>query len=394
MRSIVVYSFYMYYIICHLYNLFTFIYHAFFVVDDLEALSVHITSDSTNLHTNPNSDYALPSFDQEPNCYNRAAPFYPGETRSLICGSAIFGNTILIYKPETSVDLKICEIEIYSYNDKTDIPVPTWESQWNILPNIPDEKLNITEMHNLSQVPIYGKLIIYISDGVNKGYTYDFSFLHEDVDDQLKQYGLSCVPFLSYNNESYFIHSDSGCTGPGKYFACRNSSEWTQAFSSCESEGVVIMYKVQFWTFCGFVRPSYLSPWIDIDEASYVNTSFSHSLGATPVFGFIQYEYKNETLALIKQITGISQLLSQVWDNNNSETKSGLAFSEEDVYVSLSTSSGSRYRIILWSKLGEVRPSYSETFQVYEFIGPEVLNIPPTALSNSFINILVCTIHF
>ena len=320
-----------------------------------------------NIHRPPTSKDAVINYEPG-NCLTSYDSLVPGETHSYICPHTILTSVVLIYKNAEDY-LRVCEVELYRDTDKTDIPLPTWESAWTELEDFSANESRAYN-HSLHVTPVYGRILLKPkSDGNNSFmYSLDGTIL------QQPEIGLKGHLYLSYNKEQYLL----SMVTVNDYFICLNDS-WTKP--GCIKK-TSYLYKVQLWTSCGFPRPSFMSPWQS--RTSNESVVIEHQLGKLASFGFMQVEYiaKLDGQVYITQIHGFP--LSE--DSHSEAT--AMYYSDNHVVLHMEHWA-IYYRAFLWQKLTKAPPVYQETFPIRGFVGPERLKLPPYALERSIVTAVV-----
>lgn len=266
--------------------------HYDFFTDDLIGLSIHVVhgADSTLLDNLP-SDYAgYRPPKKDPNCYENVTPWKYNTTRSLKCHHPIYGNYIYIYLRDQYSRLELCEVEVYTANDQTVIPTPSFESEWFDYRQyyLLSDK---TVAHGLGTLPIYGRLLLYSKSDPDR-YIYEFQYFQE-----YHKHSMGKAFLLLYSDTSFWV------IGEEDAFICLNA--WSKAFQANGCYGDV-MFKVQLWTQCAFPNPSYMSNWRDYSPGTI---TVYHELGKVPMFGHVQATYRGTSGALhtiqVREITVI-----------------------------------------------------------------------------------------
>ena len=101
------------------------------------------------------------------NCLNNnTLAFTSGETRSFRCAQPIKTQSVILFKDAVEeVLLHLCEVEVYSEDDVTDIPEPTWRSEWLAVGSH-----NLS--HGLGSVPVFGRVQLQAMSGLTEGFVY------------------------------------------------------------------------------------------------------------------------------------------------------------------------------------------------------------------------------
>ena len=166
------------------------------------------------------------------NFYENLDPFLPSETRSLKSASSpIWGHTVLLYKNSPHESLfHVCELEIYDQHDQTDIPVPTWESDW-VQVNFTGADILERINHTMGTIPIYGRLLMEVLETSNgsrtKGFIYEALWTSGDMA------GLG----LRYSKSMVQIHANPA---DGTLYCTTNSNrQWTQSVPACIRAGAL-----------------------------------------------------------------------------------------------------------------------------------------------------------
>ena len=101
------------------------------------------------------------------NCLNNnTLAFTSGETRSFRCAQPIKTQSVILFKDAVDeVLLHLCEVEVYSEDDVTDIPEPSWRREWL---GVGSHNLS----HGLGSVPVFGRVQLQAMSGLTEGFMY------------------------------------------------------------------------------------------------------------------------------------------------------------------------------------------------------------------------------
>ena len=193
----------------------------FVSADDLLNLGVYVRSDATTYLN------ARDSYPDAELCAINDRPFDVGETRSLFCDEPVYGKSVVLIKNSASEEeeeeesrFHICELEVYSADDRTDIAEPSWSSDWTVIDV--NAQLLWTFTHGLGHIPIYGRVLIEVLSGTNAGFVYTDIGVNTEFD------GLR----LKYSDSEALVEF-AGVDISQAY--CPADQAWTKTLSPCQS---------------------------------------------------------------------------------------------------------------------------------------------------------------